>query len=118
MMESSNAVSFGASVVTHDLYRRKQKLEEMIEVVFAFRRAYNQINSGTILMMMLIARFSGFHVYQLEKMAKMDKSATTRHIQLLERMGLIEKDYDPDDLRAKKCCLTEAGSQMMKEMGL
>ena len=115
-MEGSNAVSFGASLVTSDRFRGKKKLEEMIEAMLGFRRLYNQINSGTILMMMLVARFPGFSINNLGKMANMDKSSTSRHVQLLEGMGLIKKTVDPDSLRVRRCVLTEAGENFIKEV--
>lgn len=110
------AVHSGARAASADLRGRELNMERMIQDVLRFRKLNCQINSGTMLMLLVIGRHPDMSVSELRKLADMNQSAASRHIQLLVDMGLVDKYIDAESLRVKRCRLSETGMAHMKEI--
>ena len=53
-------------------------------------------------------------VTELATSIQLDTSTVSRHVSQLERVGLVERSQDPDDGRAQRVGLTEAGRQQLE----
>lgn len=53
-------------------------------------------------------------ITELASTAQLDTSTVSRHVSQLERVGLVERGQDPDDGRAQRVGLTEAGRTQLE----
>jgi DNA-binding MarR family transcriptional regulator len=58
----------------------------------------------------------GINQREIAQMSKVESSTTTRTIDKLETLGLVERQPDPDSRRSFKIYLTEEGRALKKEV--
>jgi DNA-binding MarR family transcriptional regulator len=75
------------------------------------RWIHPELQLGSYAVLLWLAANNGAHSSDVASALGMDKGAVSRHIDQLERLGLLERVSDPHDRRAQSLVLTAAGSQ-------
>jgi DNA-binding MarR family transcriptional regulator len=70
---------------------------------------------GTFFLLKELASHDAMRVTELAALANLDASKVSRHVQQLDRAGLIERTQDPDDGRAQRVALTDRGRELLSE---
>ena len=71
------------------------------------------LDAGTFWMLKTIATHGSMRVTDLAQCANLDTSTVSRHVAQLNRTGLIERTPDPDDRRAQRVELSQAGQTQL-----
>jgi DNA-binding MarR family transcriptional regulator len=71
------------------------------------------LDPGTFWMLKTITAHGAMRVTDLAQYANLDTSTVSRHVAQLHRTGLIERTPDPDDRRAQRVELSQAGRDQL-----
>jgi DNA-binding MarR family transcriptional regulator len=81
------------------------------------RQTHDQTTDhGRISVLLCLKRQGPARVSDLSREISLDQSTTSRHVRTLEEEGLLAKSADPDDKRAWRVQLTEAGTAHIDQL--
>lgn len=80
------------------------------------RLSRQEIDGGTLHLLHLLHRLGPVRVTELAAQSRLDTSTVSRHLQGLERRGLIVRSPDPRDGRAQRVALSDDGQVALAEM--
>ncbi|MTI31792.1 MarR family winged helix-turn-helix transcriptional regulator [Xanthovirga aplysinae] len=75
-----------------------------------------ELQSGQITYLSNLNKFPGINLMQLGEKAMVNKPTVTKNIKILEKVGIVRKERDPNDLRNCKLYLTDYGLQVEKKL--
>ncbi len=71
------------------------------------------LDPGTFWLLKGLAEHGAMRVTELAALANLDASTVSRHVQQMNRAGLIERTQDPDDGRAQRVALSDEGRELL-----
>jgi DNA-binding MarR family transcriptional regulator len=74
----------------------------------------DNLDPGTFWLLKTISARGPLRVTELASCSNLDTSTVSRHVAGLDRSGLVERTPDPDDGRAQRIQLTDAGSTQLQ----
>jgi DNA-binding MarR family transcriptional regulator len=101
--------------------RRSEVTAEVLDVLmnvgrrFRRRGAGTTIDPGSFWLLRTLANDGPVRVTELAAATGLDASTVSRHLTQLHRSGLVERVPDPDDRRARRVQLSEAGRLELAE---
>jgi DNA-binding MarR family transcriptional regulator len=79
------------------------------------RIAGDSMDPGTFFLLKGLGSQQAMRVTELAALANLDASTVSRHVQQLQRSGLIDRSPDPDDGRAQRVALTPHGRKVLHD---
>jgi DNA-binding MarR family transcriptional regulator len=73
------------------------------------------LDPGTFWLLKSLAAHDAMRVTELATLAGLDASTVSRHVQQMQRAGLIQRTQDPDDGRAQQVTLSAHGRRLLDE---
>jgi DNA-binding MarR family transcriptional regulator len=92
-------------------------LGSLLSVGRLMRRRFSgdQVDLGTYALLRILQCHGAMRVTSLAAAAGLDTSTVSRHVQQLERAGLVERSADPADGRAQQVVLSVTGDRLLAE---
>ena len=103
------AREIGASVVEIVLAARRKTSEYAV-------RLHPELSAASVSILQRIAKREQVQASQLAAVLDMDKSAVSRQLALLRRIGFVTAEHDPGDRRVRTLKVTPLAEQRMAEI--
>ena len=99
---------------------RTRSVESVMHALMSVGRLIRQrgpgdtLDIGTFWLLKTISTHGSMRVTDLAQTANLDTSTVSRHVTQLHRSGLLERTPDPDDRRAQRVELSDAGREQLR----
>ena len=80
------------------------------------RSLHPEVEPGAYGLLMILRREGPMRVTELAALIGIGKPSVSRQVALLEQLGLVDKEDDPDDRRAQRITLSPAGAAEVNEL--
>lgn len=80
------------------------------------RSLHPEVEPGAYGLLMLLQREGSMRVTEIASLIGIGKPSVSRQVALLEQLGLVTKEDDPDDRRAQRVTLSAAGVAEVEEL--
>lgn len=96
-------------------------IDEVMHALLSIGRRMRQpagggiVEPGNFWLLKILHGEGSLRVTDLASLANLDTSTVSRHVAQLEKIGLIERTPDPDDGRAQRVGITDAGEDVLRE---